>query len=84
MLLKETYRKEGWRLQNPQLPILFLGGEEDPCIGNGRKFVKELQYMRQVGYRHVTGKLYPGMRHEILNEKDKLTVYRNIYQYLEK
>lgn len=42
MLLKETYRKEGWRLQNPQLPILFLGGEEDPCIGNGRKFVKEL------------------------------------------
>lgn len=46
--------------------------------------MKELQYMRQVGYRHVTGKLYPGMRHEILNEKDKLTVYRNIYQYLEK
>lgn len=84
MLLRETYSKEGWRLQNPELPILFLGGADDPCIGNGRKFVKELQHMRQVGYRHVTGKLYPGMRHEILNEKDKLTVYQNIYQYLEK
>ena len=84
MLLKETYSKEGWRLQNPELPILFLGGRDDPCIGNGRKFVKELQYMKQVGYRHVTGKLYPGMRHEILNEKNKLTVFQNIYQYLEK
>lgn len=32
--------------------------------------------MKQVGYRHVTGKLYPGMRHEILNEKNKLTVFK--------
>lgn len=84
LLLKETYSKRGWRMQNPDLPILFLGGEDDPCIGNGRKFVQELQHMKMLGYRHVTGKLYPGMRHEILNEREKEKVYANIYKYLEK
>lgn len=84
LLMKETYSKSGWRVQNPNLPILFLGGEDDPCIGSGRKFVQELQFMKNMGYRHVTGKLYPGMRHEILNEKEKEKVFENIVQYLEK
>ena len=82
--MKHAYDKKGWRLQNPQLPILFLAGEEDPCAGNGRQFVKELQFMKQVGYQQVTGKRYSGMRHEILNEKDKMQVYANIVAYLEK
>lgn len=84
LLMKHAYDKKGWRLQNPQLPILFLAGEEDPCAGNGRQFVKELQFMKQVGYQQVTGKRYSGMRHEILNEKDKMQVYANIVAYLEK
>lgn len=82
LLVKGTYSKKGWELHNKDLPILFLGGEEDPCIGGGRKFVKELQFLKKVGYRHVTGKMYPGMRHEILNEKGKETVFANILAYL--
>lgn len=84
LLMKHAYDKKGWQLQNPQLPILFLAGEEDPCAGNGRQFVKELQFLKQVGYKQVTGKRYPGMRHEILNEKEKMQVYANITAYLEK
>lgn len=84
MLLKGTYSKKGWDLKNKQLPVLFLGGEKDLCIGNGRKFVQEMQFLKQVGYENVTGKIYPGMRHEILNEKGKEEVYENILRYLEK
>ena len=40
--------------------------------------------MKKMGYRQVTGKRYPGMRHEILNEEGKEEVYKNILQYLEK
>ena len=36
--------------------------------------------MRLIGYRNVRGKLYPGMRHEILNEKEK---YRGVWRCLE-
>ena len=71
-------------MKNSQLPILFLGGEEDPCIGGGRKFVKQLQFLKSVGYLHVTGKMYPKMRHEILNEVEKEKVYANILSYLNK
>ena len=84
LLLKGAYSKKGWLLKNKELPVLFLGGEKDPCIGNGRKFVQEMQFLKQVGYKNVTGKIYPNMRHEILNEKGKETVYENILSYLEK
>lgn len=84
MLMKDTYSKKKWRMENPGLPVLFLGGSEDPCIGSGRKFVREMQFLKQVGYGNVTGKTYPGMRHEILNEKGKEEVFANILTYLGK
>lgn len=84
LLLKGTYSKKGWKMQKPELPVLFLGGSEDPCIGDGRKFVQEMQFLKSVGYKHVTGKSYPGMRHEILNERGKEKVFENILAYLEK
>ena len=84
LLLKETYSRKGWKMRNPDLPVLFLGGEKDPCIGGGRRFVKQLQFLQTVGYRKVTGKMYPDMRHEILNEMGKETVYKNIVSYLNK
>lgn len=84
LLLKGTYSKKGWKVRNPQLPVLFLGGEKDPCIGGGRRFVKQLQFLKNVGYKKVTGKMYPNMRHEILNEKGKEEVYANIAAYLDK
>ncbi len=83
-LLKGAYSKKGWQLKNPSLPVLFLGGREDPCIGGGRKFVKQLQFLKSVGYESVTGKMYPEMRHEILNERKKRQVFENILTYLEK
>ena len=84
LLMKETYSKKGWKLKNKELPVLFLAGADDPCAGGGRKFVKELQFMKSIGYRKVTGKMYPDMRHEILNETKKELVYENIYEYLER
>ena len=46
--------------------------------------MKQLQFLKSVGYLHVTGKMYPKMRHEILNEVEKEKVYANILSYLNK
>lgn len=83
-LMKETYSLKGWRLTNPRLPILFVGGEDDPCIGGKKKFGQAIHTMKQAGYLNVKGKLYPGMRHEILNETEKQQVFREINHYLAK
>lgn len=51
-------------------------------MGNVRQFAKSVRAMRCAGYRDVRGKLYPGMRHEILNEKDREKVYHDIFTYI--
>ena len=83
-LMDETYRETGWKLSNPKLPVLFIGGYEDPCIGGARKFAQAVQTMRRVGYMDTKGKLYPSMRHEILNEREKEKVYHDVKKYMEK
>ena len=39
--------------------------------------------MKKVGYINVTSKLYPNMRHEILNETEKQRVWDDILLKLE-
>jgi len=83
-LLKETYGFHGWHCTNRKLPVLFLSGGDDPCYVNVRRFKKSIDHMRLIGYRNVRGKLYPGMRHEILNETDRKRVYHDIAFYIKK
>jgi len=81
-LMCRTYEKSGWQCARPALPILFLGGEEDPCIDGAEKFEKAMAHLRGVGYRDVRGKLYPGLRHEICNERSKYEVFADIAAFL--
>ena len=67
--MRECYGTEGWICKNPTLQVLFVGGADDPCIGGARKYAKAVQHMRRVGYKNTKGKLYPGMRHEILDQR---------------
>lgn len=83
-LMKEAYDVKNWRCTNQKLPVLFVSGAEDPCLGNVRQFAKAVQDMRRAGYLDVKGKLYPGMRHEILNEKEKEKVYHDLTVYIKK
>lgn len=81
-LMQRAYSKKGWEMANPEAPILFIAGADDPCIISQKDFTKAVNFMRQRGYRHVTSKLYPGMRHEILNEKRKQTVWRDVVDFI--
>lgn len=65
------------------LPVLLLSGEDDPVGEYGKAVIKAYQTMKQAGLVCVDYKLYPRMRHEILNEKEKAIVYKDIHQWLE-
>lgn len=82
-LMTRAYRKTGWRVQNPQLPILFISGADDPCLISHKDFYKAVNFLRQRGYTDIESKLYPSMRHEILNEKGKLEVWEDIIKFVE-
>ena len=81
-LMKRAYDVKRWKCTKPDLPVLFISGAEDPCMGNVRLFAKAVHAMRYAGYRDVRGKLYPGMRHEILNETNRAQVYHDVEVYI--
>lgn len=83
-LMKDIYSKEKWCLNNKALPIFFIAGEEDPVIVSPRDWQKAQDFLKEIGYEKVSGKLYSGMRHEILNEKEKQKVFEDIRKWIEK
>lgn len=77
-MMKDTYSDKGWKVAHPDMPVLFIAGADDPCIASADKFSKAVSHFRSRGYRKVSAKLYPGMRHEILNETDNVTVWKDL------
>jgi alpha-beta hydrolase superfamily lysophospholipase len=49
------------------LPILITGGEDDP-IGGDKGMTRLLMHYAQTGHQRLRVKIYPGGRHEMLNE----------------
>lgn len=64
-------------------PILFISGAMDPVGDLGKGTRKAYERFQKAGVRDVTLKLYPGLRHEILNEKEKDQVYADIWAWVE-
>lgn len=64
------------------LPMLFVAGQEDP-VGNYGKSVKAVaQSYQRAGVGDVTCRLYPGARHELLNELDYETTQEDIWDWI--
>lgn len=82
-LMRDAYDGKGWKLSKPDLPVRFLSGGDDPCMMGEGKLREAAEVMRKVGYRDVQVKIYPGMRHEILNEPRREEVYRYVLENLE-
>lgn len=81
-MIQHTYDRKGWQVHNPDLKIYFLAGEEDPVIGSIKKWQKAQKALCQVGYRCVSGKLYPHMRHEIFQEKEAQKVIEDLLTFI--
>lgn len=83
-LVKNAYKKKKYPAKHSDLPIFFMAGADDPVIGSEKKWLEAQQFLRDVGYKNVTGKMYPKMRHEILNELGKEEVYADALAFIEK
>lgn len=67
---------------NKSLPVLFLSGAEDPVGGWGKGVRRTAARFRWVAMRDVSVKLYPGARHEMLNEWNKQEVRADILAWI--
>ena len=78
----ETYSDGGYAMKNPGLKIKFFSGREDPCAISKKAFSNAMKLLKKQGYKNVSGKMYKGMRHEILRELDNDRVYRDIFDFI--
>lgn len=63
-------------------PVLFIAGKDDPVGENGKGVERAYNAFCKAGLRDVFMKIYPGMRHEILNEPDHMTVFNDVLNWL--
>ena len=81
-LMKYAFAPKNWNVRRREMPVYFLSGEDDPVMGNKKRFQHAVRFMSDMGYKNVFSKLYPGMRHEILNEAERETVYSDILRFI--
>ena len=82
-LTLETYSDKGYEKKNPKLRIKFFSGKEDPCGISTEAIRNAMRHIRKHGYKNLSGKIYPGMRHEVLNEREKEKVWKDILKFIE-
>lgn len=66
-----------------KLPVCILSGSDDPVGGNGREVCRVYQIYKKQGLIDLKCRLYPGDRHELINELDYEKIYQDIWKWLE-
>ena len=65
------------------LPLLYIAGDGDPVGDMGRGVRAAAKLAKDAGCSDVTCKIYEQMRHEILNEKGRGTVFEDVADWLD-
>ena len=82
-VMQSVAREEDFDNIRRSLPLLIVSGELDP-VGGKRAVEKLAARYRHLDFADVTEKIFPGDRHEILNERDRADVCAFIAEWLEK
>lgn len=83
-LMDNAFCKENYKMQNKSLPIFVIAGSKDPVIQDEKKFLELVDFLKELGYKDVTSKLYKDLKHEILNEEEKNIIYKDVLDFFNK
>ncbi len=75
-------KQENVNKMDTEKPVLFISGEEDPVGDYGKGVKAAFATFDKAGVKDLTCKLYPGLRHEILNEDCRQEVYEYILGWI--
>lgn len=81
-LILNVYNKKNWIKKNINLPIYSIAGEDDVVIIDEKKFNELTNFMKSIGYRRISSKIYLNKYHDLLHEENKLEVYRDILNWI--
>lgn len=76
-------KKKNLARMKKDTPVLFIAGDQDPVGDAGAGVYRVYQSFRAAGMSDLELRLYPGLRHEILNELGRDSVYEDLLYWLE-
>lgn len=65
-------------------PFLFISGQNDPIGDFGKGVMHTVNHLKTDGFQNVDVKIYPDIRHEILNEEIREEVLKEISNWISK
>ncbi len=82
--LQYVGKKANLARMDKDTPVYFFAGDADPVGAMGKGVQKVADWFRRAGVKDVTVKLYPGGRHEMLNERNREEVFEDVLSWLER
>jgi alpha-beta hydrolase superfamily lysophospholipase len=83
-LLFNIHRSEALARINRSLPVYVFSGSADPVGDMGKSTTALVNAYRNLGIEDLEFVLYPGARHEILNETNREEVIDNLLSWINK
>ena len=71
-----------YNITSSTTPILFIYGENDPCVLGEKGISSSIKTLKNAGYTTISKIKYPNMRHEIINKRNNDIVYRDILNFI--
>ncbi len=81
-LIDKLYDRQYVKKMPTILPVLFVAGDSDPVGDYGASVRRVAESFRKMGMERVECKIYPGMRHELVNEIDRELVEKDILEWV--
>ncbi|MEG0853367.1 MAG: alpha/beta fold hydrolase [Angelakisella sp.] len=82
-MMERCNRREWFASIPKELPILIFSGDEDPVGDYGKGPTQVANRLRGAWVKKVELHLYPGGRHEMINETNRAEVYEDIRKWIE-
>lgn len=70
-----------YRDVNTDLPLFLIRGDADPCTGFDKGAAASVKVLKKAGFKNISTKVYPHMRHELLNEDGGDRVIDDVIQF---
>lgn len=66
----------------PMPSVLSISGSDDPVTGGAEGMNGSFRLLKEQGCTDIKNIVYPGMKHEVLNETQKAQVWRDVLEWI--
>ncbi len=80
--IRDAFDKKNIRSIPQNIPIYCFGGDKDPVGLSGKGFLQLINSWKAAGAKYIGYDLYPGGRHEMLNDINREEVVHNLVAWM--